>query len=104
MATLYITEFACQGRDLAGYINQNGGAQQPPLAEQTVAIGASSAASAAFNAKTTIVRVHADSICSISFGAAPTAAATNARMAAGQTEYFCVPANSGLKIAVITNT
>lgn len=104
MATLYITEFARQGRDLAGYVNQNGACEQPPIAEQTVAIGASSAASAAFNAKTTTIRVHTDVICSISFGAAPTAAATNARLAAGQTEYFCVPANSGLKIAVITNT
>lgn len=104
MATLYITEFARQGRDLAGYINQNGACEQPPIAEQTVAIGASSAASAAFNAKTTMIRVHTDAICSISVGAAPTAAATNARMAVGQTEYFCVPANSGLKIAVIVNT
>lgn len=104
MATLYVTEFARQGRDLAGYLNQNGCPEQPPVAEQTVAIGASSAASAAFNANTSIVRLHADAICSVEFGAAPTAATTTMRMVAGQTEYFTVVPGSALKVAAITNT
>lgn len=104
MATLYVTEFARQGRDLAGYLNQNGAPEQPPVAEQTVAIGASSAASNAFNASTAIVRLHTDAICSVEFGASPTASATKMRMAAGQTEYFAVTPGSGFKVAVITNT
>jgi hypothetical protein len=58
--------------------------------------------SAAFNAATKIVRLHTDAICSVAFGAAPVAAATNARLAAGATEYFGV--SPGSKVAVITNT
>lgn len=104
MATLYVTEFAKQGRDASGYLNQNGACEQPPVAEQTVAIGASSAASSAFNASTAIVRLHTDAICSVEFGAAPTAAATKMRLAAGQTEYFAVVPGSGFKVAVITNS
>lgn len=107
MATLYITEFQALGQaglPTNGY-GPNGptqAAQQPPTAEQTVAIGGVSVASAAFNAATTLVRLHTDAICSIEFGAAPTATATTARMAAGQTEYFGVL--PGMKVAVITNT
>lgn len=104
MATLYVTEFAKQGRDLAGYLNQNGCPEQPPTAEQTVAIGAGSVASNVFNVSTAIVRLHADAICSVAFGTAPTAAATNMRLAAGQTEYFTVVPGSAFKVAVITNT
>jgi hypothetical protein len=98
MATLYIAEFANIARD------QGQGVQAtplPPLAEQTVAIGAGSAQSTAFNAATVFIRAHADSICSIAVGANPTATAGNARLAANQTEYFAVRA--GDKIAVIQN-
>lgn len=73
-----------------------------PLAEQTVAIGGASVQSSAFNAKTKMIRVHTDAICSIKIGANPTATATTMRMAAGQTEYFEV--NPAYKIAIITNT
>lgn len=97
MATLYITEFAdvnaTQGTTIA---------KQPPVAEQTVAIGGSSTASSAFNQRTQYVKLSTDAICSILVGSAPTAAATNMRMAAGQTELFQVP--QGFKVAVITNT
>lgn len=103
MSTLYITEFARQGRDAGGWLLPTM-AQEPPCTEQTVAIGASSVASNAFNALTAFVRIHADAVCSIAFGTSPTAAATNRRMAAGQTEYFQVPVGGGFKVAVITNT
>lgn len=97
MATLYITEFA--------YIGAANGAmqcaQQPPIAEQTLAIGGATVASAAFNAKTKFIRLHTDATCSVVIGATPVAAATKMRMAAGQTEYFGVP--KGAKVAVITN-
>src|SRR3546814_2115950 len=63
---------------------------EPPVTEQTVAIGATSTQSSAFNAKTRLIRVHVDAIASILIGANPTAAATNKRMAANQTEVFRV--------------
>ena len=99
MAVLYITEYqrlaAAQGAQVAA-------GQEPSVAEQNVAIGAGSLASAAFNARTNFVRLHSDAICSVAFGAAPTAVATAKRMAANQTEFFGV--NPGQKVAVITNT
>lgn len=107
MATLYITEF--RGLDYSASPRTWGAgpalvqaAPQPPIAEQTVAIGGASVASNAFAATTLLVRLHADASCSIEFGAAPTASATTARMAAGQTEYFGV--SPGMKVAVIANT
>lgn len=102
MATFYITEFA----DLAviGSAHSIEAGHQPPVAEQTVAIGAE-AKSSAFNAKTTYVRVHADAICSFLFGdagASPTATTASGRMVAGQTEYFAV--QPAAKVSVIANT
>lgn len=99
MATLYVTEFADLGR--VGGISQVG--VQTPTAEQTVSIGASSAASSAFQNNTKFVRLHTDSICSITFGASPTATSSKARMAANQTEYYAVPNGQSYKVAVITN-
>ena len=96
MATLYITEFS----GLYAKGNQTGQmAITPPIAEQTVSIGMSSAASAAFNKATNLIRVHTDAICSITFG--PTATSASLRMAVSQTEYFAVQA--GGVISVITN-
>lgn len=99
MATLYIAEFSKL------YTNPNGVGQMgecPPLAEQTVSIGGSSTASAAFNAATSVIRIHTDAICSLAFGSAPTASSVTMRLAANQTEYFGVAA--GTKVAVITNS
>lgn len=100
MAKVYITEY----RALRFDANNNGMAvpEEPPLAEQTVAIGGASAQSSAFNGSTTVIRVHTDAICSRAIGANPTATADTARMAAGQTEYLGV--KGGHKIAIITNT
>ena len=106
MATLYVTEFKVLNIAPRGWGSQQfiPFAAQPPLAEQTVAIGGTSTASNAFNAGTSYVRLHTDAICSIEFGATPTATATTARMAAGQTEYYAVPVGASFKVAVITNT
>lgn len=107
MATLYIREYV--GTGMVGNATGQGQAflstpapVEPGLADQTVAISAGSTASSAFNAKTNLVRLHTDAICSIAFGATPTASATTARMAANQTEYFIVL--PGQKVAVITNS
>lgn len=97
MATLYIAEFERPRNQWVGIANA------PPIAEQIVAIGGSSTACTnAFNAKTAMVRVEVDAICSIAFGTAPTATTSNMRMNAGDTEYFSVSPN--MKIAVIINT
>jgi hypothetical protein len=103
MSVLYVTEFSgVASSQLGGSYTQV--SREPPLADQTVAIGVSSVASAAFNTSTTLIRVHTDAICSVAIGATPTAAATNRRMAANQTEYFGVPQGLNFKIAVINNT
>lgn len=101
MAVLYITEYAELPVGPAGRVGQM--PMEPPLAEQTVAIGAA-AASAAFNASTRFVRIHCDAICSVEFGTAPTATTSTGRMAANQTEYRAVPLGRSYKVSVISNT
>ena len=100
MPTLYITEFQQEGIDAMGRVMPV--AKQLPVAEQTVSFSAS-AQSATLNPSTTLVRLQADNTCGVVFGANPTATTSSMRMAADQTEYFAVQANSGLKIAVIAN-
>jgi len=107
MATLYIREYvgigaASNATGIGQALLEVQAGAEPAVTDQTVAISGSSAQSAAFNAKTYLVRIHTDSICSILFGANPTAAATNARLAANQTEYFIV--QPGQKVAVISNS
>jgi hypothetical protein len=102
MAKVFITEYARQARDASGFIMVV--ADEPPVANQTVNIGGSSAQSSAFNALTRFVRVNTDAVCSIEFGTDPTATANTRRMAANTTEYFGVPLGGNYKIAVITNT
>lgn len=97
-ATVYIEEFQRNSN-----VTYQAALAVPGVAKQTVAITGSSVQSAAFNAATMIIRVHADAICSIEIGgASPTATTTSMRFIAGQTEYFLV--NPGDKLAVITNT
>lgn len=100
MATLYISEYteAAFGQVVRGLPV----AAEPPVAEQTVTLSGTSAQSSAFNAKTRIIRVHTDAICSILVGANPTATTAKKRLPADWTEYFAV--QSGDKIAGITNT
>lgn len=102
MAVLYITEYAEMQIGPAGRVGAM--PMEPPLAEQTVAIAAGSAASVAFNVGTRFVRLHTDAICSVEFGLSPTATATKGRMAANQTEYRGVPLGLSYQVAVITNT
>lgn len=101
MATLYVTEYSSLGLQSSGPAQA---ALEPENASQTVAIGGASAQSNAFGAATGVVRLHSDAICSVKFGTNPTAAATNRRMAANQTEYFAVPIGQSFKVAVITNS
>jgi hypothetical protein len=92
-STLYIAE----------YINVHPGGLpiDPPIAEQTVPIEATSTQSAPFNHNTKVIRLHCDDACCILIGSDPKATATNARMGAGQTEWRGVPPGQAYKIAVI---
>jgi hypothetical protein len=99
MAKVYITEHTSPSMYQGGLLPV---VRMPPLATQTVAIGGSSTQSNAFNAKTRMIAVHTDAICSVEFGSNPTATANSKRMAANTTEYFEVGAAE--KVAVITNT
>ena len=74
----------------------------PPIASQTVVNTGATTQSAAFNAETKIICIHTDSICSVEFGANPTATTASRRLAANSTEFFEVVA--GQKVAVILNT
>lgn len=97
--TMYVTEF--QGSPPVSVTYQV--ARAPAVVEQTVAIGVSSAQSAAFNASTGLVRIHCDVVCNVKVGGAdPTATTSTLRLAAGQTEYFRV--EPGAKVAVILGT
>lgn len=98
MGKLYITEFQGTGIDSLGREMQ--AAKEPSLGTQIVDFAAS-VQSATLNAATTLVRVHTDSTCHVTFGTNPTATTSNRRMVSDQTEYFVVQANSGLKIAAI---
>lgn len=99
MAVVYITEYA-----RAGLTPRTGilAAEEPPVATQTVAITVGSVQSSVFNASTTFVRVATDAVCSVLFGANPTATSTSPRFAANSVEYFAVM--PGQRLAVITNT
>lgn len=101
MATLYITEYK---QLLAYYTGVTGQiVQTPPVAEQTVAIGGTSAQSSAFNANTGVIRVTTDAICSVYVGGTnPTATTGSSRMAVSTYEYYAV--TPGDKLAVIANT
>ncbi len=96
MATLYITEYAGIMDDRVQI------PIEPPLVNQTVAIGASSAQSAPFAATTRVIRISTDAICSVLIGVNPTATASDGRFAANQTEFRGV--SGGQILAVITNT
>ena len=109
MAKLYISEFANivaqQGTTKAESL-----AAQPAITDQTVSIGAGSLQSNPFNAKTNMILVTSDSVCSIVIGAAslnsgagPTATASNLRIPANVAPiaFAVVP---GQILAVITNS
>src|SRR5262245_38533877 len=105
MATLYLTEYARSPGMRSGQALPAG--EDPPLAEQTVAIGAGSTQSSALNSKTRFIRLHCDATCSVALGSNPTATTSNRRMAANSTEFVGLTREqvaAGLKVATIQNT
>jgi hypothetical protein len=101
MAFIYITEhYAPSLRSNDGQVAPV--AKMPPIAEQKIANDGVTTQSAAFNEHTVMIGLHTDSICSVTFGANPTATVASRRLAANATEYFeVIP---GQKVAVILNT
>jgi hypothetical protein len=105
MTKLYITEYARMSQSSGPGNTVVQAPEEPPLAEQVVDFSGGAAQSSAFNAKTRFVRLHTDSICSVKFGANPTATTSSARMAAGQTEHKGISGDgSAAKVSAITNT
>lgn len=99
MADVFISEFGGSG-PLVSKKYGNDFPQAPSLAEQKVTIGATSAASAAFNSGTSLVRVKAMAACHVVVGGSAPVATTNSMpMANGETQFFNV--KPGDKVAVI---
>lgn len=100
MANIIVTEF--RGTWSIGQIQSAYG----PLASQSVAIGATTAATTnAMNASTVLIRVYAEAACNITIAAAPNASTgVIIPLAAGQYDYFSVDQGSSMKVACITRT
>lgn len=103
MSNMYIREYASMpmmNGNMVGVGEENG-----LVVDQVITFTGTAGLSAAFGVETRWVRIHVDGIASIKFGTAPTAVAnTNARMVAGQTEYFGVIPGAGLKVSAVTST
>jgi hypothetical protein len=105
VAAIYITEMASVSQNSGA----GGGVQYGRLPEITTQkLAAWPQVSAAFNQATQLIRVHTDTVCSISVGPAQpsgnnaAAAATNMRLAANSTEYFAV--SPGHFLSVVANS
>lgn len=94
------------GDDIYAILNNRVAPVEPtvPIVEQTQLSVTTSAASAAFNAKTSVVRLCADTACYISFGTAPAATANNRRIPPNVACYFKVPIGAGYKVACYDGT
>jgi len=71
----------------------------PPLAQQVLVLGTTSQQSNAFNPRTQLVSLYAESACRVAFGANPDAAATGFLLGAGAERTF--PVAPGARLAVI---
>lgn len=101
MAVLYVQEYSGLAVDANGHVCNF--PVEPPTQEQTIAIGTvSTSLGKAFLSTTKFVRLATDAICSVAFGAAPTAVTTNGRMAANEVRLTGVA--QGQSVAVIVNT
>lgn len=103
MSSAYITEY--QGTGLQPNQSIQSPMEPPLVATQKVTFTGTAGTSATLNAKTQLVRINCDGICSYLFSTAGTAATvSDARLSLGVTEYHSVPKGSNLKISFITNS
>jgi hypothetical protein len=101
MSTLYVAEYEMLLVDARGDVVL--APLDPPLAEQTVTIGVSSAVAAnPFTTRTRFIQISADTTCSVAFGKSPTATTGNQRLAANEKVFKGV--NAGDLVAVIENS
>jgi hypothetical protein len=107
LSSLYISEYQYAAYSQGPAIGAGDGVPcglEPQITTQVIPISGTSAQSAALNPLTHFVRLHTDSVCSVAFGANPTATTSSMRLAANQTEFFGVsPEQGSIKIAVISN-
>lgn len=100
MTTLFVTEFSgaaiVKGQPLPAYDEAKMGAQQ------SVSIGASSAATTnAVASNTNLLRLLARSDCHVAFGASPTASTSTLPLTANVEFPIAIPQNANYKVAVI---
>jgi hypothetical protein len=106
MANVSITEFQGVGFVAPAYdgMSFKVPAQAPFYSLKTTveqALMTAQGTSPAFNQYTNLVRVHTDAPIKLSIAAAPSATVNSPRLAANQTEYFCV--TPGDKISWVTS-
>lgn len=100
MAKLWITEFDASPHDTQFYGHPV--LQEPAVAEQTpVDFTGGEAKSAALNAATGAIRLHADTNCHIRIGTNPTATTNDQRLAAGEEYVRAVRRGEALKVSAI---
>ncbi len=85
MTTLYISEYTELGSDGNGNAMLMG--KEPSVTTQTVSF-TTATASSAFNKATRIIRVISSGNAHLSFGAAPTATTSHAKILANTPEFF----------------
>jgi hypothetical protein len=99
MAFLFISEYS-------NWVNSpnsdHDSGQEPAIATQRIVVQAGATSSAAFNTATRMVLVNADTICSLLFGASPTATASSMRLAANIDRYYGV--QPSMIVSVIANS
>lgn len=94
MSVLTLTEYAS--------VLPNGCPVEPALATQSITYTITSTQSSAFNAATRYVRLSSDTICSVAFGASPTAVTLNAtRLAVNVPSLHYVSSGALQKVAVV---
>lgn len=98
MATITITEFAEQAKDVANRLVPVG--LFPALTTQTVTGTTTSVQSSTLHDKTHFVRIVSDLDAVIEIGTNPTASASTTRLPADQVEYLGITPGDSLKIAV----
>jgi hypothetical protein len=103
MSTLYVAEYDKLLVDANGNVVM--APHEPPLVEQTVSIGMSSAAAVnPFSSRTKFVQLSTDAICSVLFGNPSGLAATSSNQRLPANAILFKGVNPGDSVAVITNS
>ena len=100
MATMYVEEYKEMERDDKGNVIGPG----VVIARQKVAVGVSSAASSAFNAKTRFILIETDTVAQYLIGTAPTADTNSAFLSVNNRKLVALPLSTTaapFKIAAI---